>query len=119
MNETTSMEREEMPDPDITLSSGNVFADLGLHNAEEYDLKSDLVIQIRRFIEQKGWTQAQAAEVIGLDQPSLSKLLRGRFAGFSVERLLTIMRRLGHNVHVIISVEEHAPEDTHVLVQVA
>ena len=119
MSETTSIEREEIPDAGVTLSNGNVFADLDLPNAEEYDLRSELVIQIRRFIEQKGWTQAQAAEVIGLDQPSLSRLLRGRFAGFSVERLLMIVRRLGHNVHVIISVKEHAPEDTHVLVQVA
>jgi predicted XRE-type DNA-binding protein len=99
-------------------SSGNGFADLGLPNADEYDLKADLVIQIRRFIDAKGWTQAQASEALGLDQPSLSKLLRGRFASFSVERLLTIVRRLGHNVQVVISAEEHAPDDTHVLVQV-
>ena len=57
-----------------------MFGDLGLPYAAEYDLKSDLVIQIGRFIEQKGWTQAQAAEMIGLDQPSLSKLLRSAFS---------------------------------------
>lgn len=108
-----------MHDPEMTPSSGNVFADLGLPNPEDYDLKSDLVIQVRRFIEQKGWTQVQAAEAIGLDQPSLSKLLRGRFSGYSVERLLTIVRRLGHDVEVRISVEEHAPEETRVVVCLA
>jgi predicted XRE-type DNA-binding protein len=113
------MEPDVMPNTEITPSSGNVFADLGLPDPEEYDLKSDLVIQIRHFIEQKGWTQARAAEVIGLDQPSLSKLLRGRFAGFSVERLLLIVRRLGHDVEIHISAEEHAPEETHMLVVVA
>jgi predicted XRE-type DNA-binding protein len=106
-------------DIDITASSGNVFADLGLPNPEERALKSQLAIQIRRIIEDKGWTQAQAAEVLGVDQPKVSHLLRGRLAGFSVERLLTLVNRLGHNVEVHISQEEYAPEETHLLVRLA
>lgn len=105
-------------DVESTISSGNVFADLGLPNPEERLLKAQLLVQIKRFIEQKGWTQTQTAEAIGLDQPKVSKLLRGRLNEFSVERLLTILNRLGHNVEVRISAEEHVPAETRLLVMV-
>jgi len=65
-------------------SSGNVFADLGLPDADERMLKAQLAVQIRRFIEEKGLTQSKAAEAVGLDQPKVSHLLHGRLAGFSV-----------------------------------
>ena len=102
-----------------TESSGNVFADLGLPGADERMLKAQLAVQIRRFIEQKGWTQAEAAEEIGLDQPKVSHLLRGRLAGFSVDRLLHVLNRLGHSVEVRISAEEHDPEEAQTLVTVS
>lgn len=71
---------------DVTVSSGNVFADLGLPQPEERALKSQLALQIRQLIAAKGWTQAQAAAVLELDQPKVSHLLRGRVAGFSTLR---------------------------------
>ena len=101
-----------------TQSSGNVFADLELPDADERLLKAQLAVQIRRFIEQKGWTQSEAAEVIGLDQPKVSNLLRGRLAGFSVDRLLNILNRLGHNVEVRISAKEYDPDEAQTLVTV-
>jgi predicted XRE-type DNA-binding protein len=101
-----------------TKSSGNVFADLGLLNPEERMLKAELAVQIRRIIEQKGWTQSQAAELIGLDQPKVSRLLRGQLSGFSVDRLFNVLNRLGHNIEVRISAEEHAPGETHMHVTV-
>lgn len=104
---------------DYNQSSGNVFADLELPNAEERLLKAQLTVQIRRFIEQKGWTQSEAAEVIGLDQPKVSNLLRGRFSGFSVDRLLNILNRLGHNVEVRISAKEYDPDEAQTLVTVS
>ena len=107
------------PEVKFTVGSGNVFADLGLPNPKAYSLKAQLVMQIQDIIEAKGWTQAETAAVIGLDQPRVSKLLNGRLSDFSVERLLTILNRLGHNVAVLISAEEHAPEETHVQVMVA
>lgn len=113
------MEREMMPEIEITPGSGNVFADLGLPNPEVYELKARLVSQIQQFIRDKGWNQTQAADVLGLDQPKVSKLLRGRLSEFSVERLLTMLNRLGHDVEVRISAEEHAPEESHLLVMVA
>jgi predicted XRE-type DNA-binding protein len=101
-----------------TRSSGNVFADLGLPDADERMLKAQLAVQIRRFIEEKGWTQTEAAEAVGLDQPKVSYLLRGRLAGFSVDRLLSILNRLGHSVEVRISAEEYAPDEAQTLVTV-
>ena len=102
-----------------TRGSGNVFADLDLPDADERMLKAQLAIQIRRFIEAKGWTQTEAAEAVGLDQPKVSHLLRGRLAGFSVDRLLSILNRLGHSVEVRISAEEYDPEEAQTLVTVS
>ena len=104
---------------DSTRGSGNVFADLKLPNAEERLLKAQLAVQIHRFIEQKGWTQTETAEVIGLDQPKVSNLMRGRLAGFSVDRLLNILNRLGHNVEVRISAKEYEPEKAQTLIIVS
>ena len=101
---------------DVTRSSGNVFADLGLPEAEDRLLKAQLALKIQQLIEQKGMTQAEIAPLLSLDQPKVSNLMRGRLAGFSVERLFGILNRLGHNVEVHISEEEHEPEDTYTAV---
>lgn len=103
----------------ITESSGNVFVDLGLPNPEEDLLKAQLLGQIQRFMREKELTQAELAALIGLDQPKISRLLRGRLADFSVERLLTVLNRLGHRVEVRISPEEVAPEAAQTLVLVS
>jgi predicted XRE-type DNA-binding protein len=102
-----------------TRSSGNVFVDLELPDADERMLKAQLAVQIRRFIDEKGWTQTEAAEAVGLDQPKVSYLLRGRLAGFSVDRLLSILNRLGHSVEVRISAEEYDPDEAQTLVTVS
>ncbi len=104
---------------DYTTSSGNVFEDLRLPDADERMLKAQLAVQICRFIEAKEWTQTQAAEAVGLDQPKVSNLLRGRLSGFSVDRLLNILNRLGHSVEVRISAEEYDPEEVQTLVTVS
>jgi predicted XRE-type DNA-binding protein len=100
----------------VTQSSGNVFADLGLPEAEDRLLKAQLALKVQQLIEQKGMTQTEIAPLLGLDQPKVSNLMRGRLAGFSVERLFGILNRLGHNVEVRISEEEHEPEDTYTAV---
>src|SRR5262245_21315229 len=94
----------------IEHGSGNVFADLGLENAEERLLKAELAVKIAQLIEKKGWTQAQTAERTALDQPKVSRLLRGQHSGFSADRLFAILNRLGHSVEVWISPKERAPE---------
>ena len=66
----------------VERSSGNVFADLGFRDADERLWKAQLAIEISQLIESKGWTQAQTAERVGLDQPKISHLKRGRLSGF-------------------------------------
>ncbi len=105
-------------DEKVELGSGNVFADLGFRDAEERLLKAKLATKIAQLIEEKGWTQTQTAERIGLDQPKISHLLRGRLSGFSADRLFAILNRLGHSVEVRISAKERAPEKTHTRVMI-
>jgi predicted XRE-type DNA-binding protein len=66
-----------------TKSSGNIFADIGIPNAEEHLAKADLVIGIASLIKSKGLTQAETSKLIGLAQPAVSKLLRGHFDGYN------------------------------------
>jgi predicted XRE-type DNA-binding protein len=86
----------------ITQSSGNIFADLGLENPQEHNVKAHIVILITKMIESKNLTQGQAATKMGLRQPDVSKLLRGRFEGFSLERLLHFVRALGSDIEIKI-----------------
>lgn len=82
--------------------SGNVFADLGFPDAEELKTKVQLAVAIRREITERGWSQAEAAELLGINQPKVSALLRYRLDGFSVERLMNFLTALGHDVEIII-----------------
>jgi predicted XRE-type DNA-binding protein len=86
----------------ITESSGNVFADLGLPNAEQELVKAQLTLQIYRIIKKRGMTQGQAAEILGLKQPHVSLLMRNRAGTFSVGRLMEFLTALGQDVEVTI-----------------
>jgi predicted XRE-type DNA-binding protein len=83
-------------------SSGNVFADLGVPDADAHFVKSEIVLGIAERIKARGLTQAQAARIIGLAQPDVSKLLRGQFTGYSFERLFGYLRALGNNIQIQI-----------------
>jgi predicted XRE-type DNA-binding protein len=86
----------------MEVSSGNLFADLGLPDADELRTKVQLAVAIKRGIEARGWSQTQAAEVLGINQPKVSALLRYRLDGFSVERLMNFLTALGHDVEIVI-----------------
>ena len=96
--------------PLVEVSSGNVFADIGLKDADELLLKAKLVFEISQLIEKKGLTQAEVAKRTALDQPKISRLLNGHLSGFSVDRLFAVLNRLGHSIEVRISAKERAPE---------
>jgi predicted XRE-type DNA-binding protein len=100
MKETT-LERE--------LSSGNVFADLGLPDAEEHLVKAGLVLKLGKAIRAHGMTQAEAAGALGIDQPKVSALLRGQFRGYSVERLMRFLVALGHDVEIVVRAKRRGP----------
>lgn len=95
---------------EITESSGNVFADLGLPNPEERLVKAQLALEIKRIIQAKAWNQTQAAAHAGIDQAKVSALLRGKLKGFSTDRLLRILNNLGRQVEVRISAREYEPD---------
>ena len=86
----------------VKMSSGNVFADLGLSNPEDMLAKAKLVSRICQLIEERGLTQIEAAKILGLDQPRISALVRGKLSGFSTERLLRFLNDLGQEVRIII-----------------
>ena len=83
-------------------SSGNVFADIGLPNPEEHLIKASLVLKIDRLMKQRGLKQVEAAKLFGVKQPDVSKMLRGEFRQFSVERLLHFLVALGQDVDIVV-----------------
>ncbi len=84
-------------------SSGNVFADLGLENSADLKLKAELGAEIFRILNRRKLTQADAAELLGIDQPQVSRLKNGEFNRFSVSRLFSFLNRLNRKVEVRVS----------------
>ncbi len=82
--------------------SGNVFADLGLPNPDELLVKAELVRRISEIISRQNMTQVQAAELLGIDQPKISALLKGKLNGFSTERLFRFLNVLGCDVEIVV-----------------
>jgi predicted XRE-type DNA-binding protein len=82
--------------------SGNVFADLGLPHPDLAVAKATLVQRIRDLIAERKLTQAKAGELLGLDQPKVSALVRGRVEGYSIERLFRFLNALGQRVEITI-----------------
>ena len=87
---------------DYVEGSGNVFADLGLPDAEERLAKAELAIKIAEILRRRRLTQVQAAALLGVDQPKVSALIRGRISGYSIERLLRFLLRLGADVSITV-----------------
>ncbi len=83
-------------------SSGNVFADLNLPHADDLLAKADLATKIIEEIQRRRLTQSQAAAILGIDQPKVSALKQGKLAGFSIERLMRLLLRLGRDVEITV-----------------
>lgn len=82
--------------------SGNVFADIGLPHAEERLAKAALALRIAEAIRDRRLTQADAAALFKIDQPKISRLLRGQLSGFSTERLMHFLTLLGRDVEIVV-----------------
>src|SRR6516165_5453141 len=107
--------RGDKPVP-IERSSGNVFADLGLKNPEELLAKAELVQRISDIIAERKLTQARAAKILGVDQPKVSALLRGKLEGFSTDRLFRFLNALGLDVEIVIRpAQKNREADTRVV----
>jgi predicted XRE-type DNA-binding protein len=87
---------------EVEVGSGNIFADLALPNPEERLAKAGLAIRIAAVIRERRLTQARAARILKIDQPKVSRLLRGQLSGFSTERLLHFLTLLGRDVEIVI-----------------
>jgi predicted XRE-type DNA-binding protein len=89
----------------VVEGSGNVFADVGIANAEEYLAKAELARQIMGALDARRLTQTQAAVVLGVSQPKISALRNGHLDGFSAERLIRFLNALGRDVRITVSVK--------------
>ena len=92
--------------------SGNVFKDLGVPNADEHFVKAQLVLKIDTLMKERGLKQIEAAGLFGIRQPDVSKMLRGEFRQFSVERLLRFLVALDQDVEIVVKPHRargHAP----------
>jgi predicted XRE-type DNA-binding protein len=101
---------------EIHEGSDNVYADLDFPDAEEMLVKAKLVTKIREIIKARDWTQQQAADVLGLPQSKLSKMLRGQFRGISEAKMLDCITRLGRDVQIIVGPDRFPVETGHIAV---
>lgn len=98
------MADESMDNTDTAVARGgaNVFADLGLADADAHLLKAELVTRIDTIVREQDLTQTQAARLLGLSQPDVSRLLRGDFREYSLERLLRLLTALGPDIDIVV-----------------
>ena len=96
--------RRASPKLKVIRGSGNVFLDLGFDKVEAANLKmrSDLMIRITQFYRKSGMTQASAAKALGLTQPRLNALLKGKIGLFSLDALVNVASRAGLNVRLVV-----------------
>lgn len=94
--------RRDRDDIPVTRGSGNVYADLGFQNPAEELAKAELALMIDHAIQERGLTQQAAAALMGIDQPKVSHILRGRLGGFSTQRLMEFLTALGRDVEIVV-----------------
>ena len=80
----------------------NVYAKLGFKDADQMLVKAQLVVKIAQILRERGWSQQQAAKVLGLTQPKLSRMLRGQFRGISEMKMMDCLVRLGRTVKIVV-----------------
>ena len=91
----------------VTQGSDNVFEDIGFDREEAASLKvrADLMLDLRKYIETKGWTQSQAATFFGESQPRISNLMQGDIRRFSVDKLINMLTLAGMQVEVYVKTQ--------------
>jgi predicted XRE-type DNA-binding protein len=83
----------------------NAYEELGFRDADETLLKAQLTMKIAEILRKRGWSQQQAAKVLGLTQPKLSRMLRGEFRGISEIKMMECLLRLGRGVKIVVGPE--------------
>jgi predicted XRE-type DNA-binding protein len=102
------MTRRAVNGIEFEISSGNVFADLGLPDAEELKIKSGLAIEITRAVRRLGMTQQEAGRQMGISQAKVSSLMRGDFSNLSESKLMECLNRLGYDIEINLRPAERA-----------
>lgn len=95
------MRRQRPPEP-VEYGTDNIFADLGFANPEEHLAKAKLAVQIIEIIRQRGLNQTAAAEILGIDQPKVSALMRGQLKNFSLDRLCRFLNHFDKDVDIVV-----------------
>jgi predicted XRE-type DNA-binding protein len=94
------MQKRTVDGVEVQRSSDNVFADLGLPDAEKLKIKTGLVIEIRKAMRRLGLTQQAAAKRMGVSQPKISDMMRGDFLNISERKLMECLNRLGYDIEI-------------------
>ncbi len=94
------MQKRTIEGVEVQRGSGNVFADLGLPDAEKLKIKTGLVVEIRKAMRALGLTQQEAAKRIGIPQPKVSSMMRGDFTNLSERKLMDCLNRLGYDIEI-------------------
>lgn len=102
MGDSMGNKKQHTEEIECEMSSGNVFADIGIENPEEELTKAKLVWEIEQIIKKEKLTQAEAAKLMGINQPKVSALIRRKLDGFSVERLIHFLNALGQDIDIVV-----------------
>ena len=86
----------------VEMSSGNIFADLGLPDAETHFLKAQIVSEIYRLTHERKLTQIQAGKLMGISQPEVSRLFKGNFREYSIDRLMSFLTAFDRDVDIVV-----------------
>jgi len=105
-----------MAKKEYVVGSGNVFEDIGHARPAEALAKAELARKIGLLITKRGLTQADAAEVLRIDQPKVSALTRGKLAGFSLDRLVRFLVLLGSDVEIVVKPRARGRDKAKVMV---
>ncbi len=103
----------------VTKASDNIFADLGVPEAEEALAKAEIASRICDIIAERKLSQTRAAALLGVDQPKVSALMRGRLEGFSSDRLFRFLNALDRDVEIVIKPKRQESEHGHIRVVAA
>jgi predicted XRE-type DNA-binding protein len=103
-------------DEPVTYTTTSAFHALGLHDADDLQLRAELMQAIAQIIKECNFTQKRAGEIMGMDQPRISALLSGKITKFSTDRLLRALTDLGHNVELRIAPAKTDKGRVHVMV---
>ena len=107
---TPSAKNQKTIEPKFEEGSDNIFKDLGFNDEESGNLiiRSDLMSQIKRIINDHGWTQKEAAKALGVQQPRVSDLFQGHIGEFSVDMLVSWLSKLGYDVQITLKQKDVA-----------